>query len=170
MQEIELGFWKVLWKVIFKWGHFVRNWNQIFILKCDFTCRINYLLHKCSKNNFFCDTWNLSLTLTKELWQYFTMPLISAKLEIFPRAHETKIHQCLPNYIWCKCTFEAHRFGKNQDFEKVKEKHTTQVCWKTSRGYYDTLNQSSNSLCFVLLLNYFLYFIKLARLKNYKIF
>ena len=64
------------------------------------------------------------LTICK-LWQYFAIFLISTKLETIPHAHETKMHQCLPYYIWCTCDFKVHKFSKNQDFEKVKEKHST---------------------------------------------
>ena len=52
------------------------------------------------------------------------MLLISTKFATFPHAYETKMYQCLPYYLLQTCTFEIHKFGKNQDFEKVKDKHT----------------------------------------------
>ena len=49
------------------------------------------------------------------------MLLISKKLETFPRAHETKMHQCLPYCLWRTCAFEVLKFGKSQNYKKVKD-------------------------------------------------
>ena len=64
-----------------------------------------------------------------KLREYFAMPLISSKLQNSPSpppAHETKMHQCLPYYLRYTCIVEAYKYDKNQDFEKVEDKHTAQ--------------------------------------------
>ena len=62
------------------------------------------------------------------------MPLISTKLGTFPNTHETKMYQYSLHYLRCTCAFEVHEFGKNQDFEKRKDKHIAKGTEKISRG------------------------------------
>ena len=59
------------------------------------------------------------------------MPLISSKLQNPTRsppstpAHETKMHQCLPCYLWYTCIVGACKYDANQD-KKIEDKHTAQ--------------------------------------------
>ena len=62
----------------------------------------------------------------RKLFKCSAMFLISSKLETSPRTHEAKTHQCLPRCLWRICPFEVHKYGKNQGFEEVKDKHTAQ--------------------------------------------
>ena len=54
------------------------------------------------------------------------MPLISSKLQNPTPAHETKMHQCLPCYLWYTCIVGACKYDENQDFKKIEDKHTAQ--------------------------------------------
>lgn len=61
-----------------------------------------------------------------KLREYFAMPLISSKLQNPTPAHETKMHQCLPCYLWYTCIVGACKYDENQDFKKIEDKHTAQ--------------------------------------------
>ena len=50
------------------------------------------------------------------------------------RAHETKIHQCFPFYLWCTIACEVHKASKDQDVGKIKAKDTAEVSQKTNKG------------------------------------
>ena len=61
-------------------------------------------------------------------------PSSQQNLKHFPTLMKLKCINIHCHYLRCTCAFEVHEFGKNQDFEKRKDKHIAKGTEKISRG------------------------------------
>ena len=83
---------------------------------------LKYLMEKKEKKK-------KSITQSQGIFCYAPYLIKTSKSHPLPPstpAHETKMHQCLPCYLWYTCIVGACKYDENQDFKKIEDKHTAQ--------------------------------------------